>query len=396
MSKWQTNRGILDVRVNEGNNALSAQAGFKMAYEAMEHYRTLGWVERVALYYGIGGTGTDFHDEANPFTSNAWFVYRMPPTRNRRYSMYICHQYSESGTFGNGGGAPGRIAGTQGNATANSGQHGVQCAIALDSTGADANPWQGTSNFDGADTKGSPVWDAPVGGYLSMFPRSNNAGGSHATDRENFCTIMDQGGGVTDYRYDFVSNGDFYHVFFDFDDNNIQDFVYLGPYQLRADLETATSLPFIGYHTNLALGGTGGQTVDIRGDLAGTEFQQGAVIYDYTVGPKAVALLSWGNTGSYSSSFGDRGLGTMSGIPMFPVVLSSEETGAVGITGHTFSELWGYADDAVVFRNASIPGNPPYTQRVYDANSGSVWVYAVPWAGNSGPKATNTRTGRTI
>lgn len=49
-------------------------------------------------------------------------------------------------------------------------------------------PWNGSTSSSGIDTKGTPVWSATAGGgsgTLYVWPRSNNPGGAHNTNKEN-------------------------------------------------------------------------------------------------------------------------------------------------------------------------------------------------------------------
>jgi hypothetical protein len=49
-------------------------------------------------------------------------------------------------------------------------------------------PWNGSTSSSGIDTKGSTVWSATAGGgsgTLYVWPRSNNPGGAHDTNKQN-------------------------------------------------------------------------------------------------------------------------------------------------------------------------------------------------------------------
>jgi len=400
MPRWNLTHGVVDVVVNETTNDQSAQAAFKKAYDAFERWVTFGYCEQVALYYGISGTGTDFYDGVNPFTDNAWFVYRFPPTRNRKYSFYAHMQYSESGNFGGGGGSPALITGGTGDATANSGQLGIQIAVGITSAFADGNPWNGTSNFDGADTKGASVWAAPGGGTVHVWPRSNNTGGTHVTNKENFFEIVDQGGATVIYRYDFVSDGDNLHIMLDFGDASALEYFYFGPYRLRQDLGGPTQVPYIGIHTNDAVGESTGTTVPVYGDLTGAAFDEGGVLWDPSVGVKQVSLLSFGEGSSVTNDLGtsyDSSVGASQGIPVYPIVISSEETGSIGIVGQSYTERFGITDQATLAANDVHPSVSPYTLRQYEKGAGAYpWECVVLWAGDQAPRSTSTRAGRNV
>lgn len=67
---------------------------------------------------------------------------------------------------------------------------GIGIAIAFREDGL--SPWNGSTNDDGSDTSGTPTWtDGGVSTVHVVMPRSNNSGGSHATNRENLADIGD-------------------------------------------------------------------------------------------------------------------------------------------------------------------------------------------------------------
>ncbi len=135
-----------------------------------------------------------FWDEATPFTTNNWFVFRMNTvvenpfyTGTRTFPWYVLVQYSALGSvFGASPGNPGLVDNNQ-DSSSSPATIGVQFAIGV---GGDQNPWNGSGAL-GSGVKGTPVWSPPSGGSaLLVFPRSNNPDGAHVTNKENCTTLV--------------------------------------------------------------------------------------------------------------------------------------------------------------------------------------------------------------
>lgn len=389
MNIFQQPRGIKDVLLSNATGAdtyqKKGQGSFKKFYDFCERMVSLNIAERVSLYYGNGGTGVDFWDGPNPFRRNAFFVYQWKPTKSRRYSFYVHAQYSDDATFGTDPGTLALIRGSNGSASQSA--LGVQIALAVDVDGNDVSPWNGTTNFDGSDTKGTPVWEAPAGGSVHVWPRSNNTGGSHATNRENMIEIFNQPN-TTDHRLDFSSNGEALSIIYNFDNTaNIYDIFLASPYRPRLDIvEAENSRPFFVYHAF-------DRRLDGVGDLAGTSFNNGGVLWDHTDQVRSVDMLVYNSAVLYgSSNFGDQ-----QGEIVAPYRVFTQEAG-IGLVGLTYSSLWGYLlDDNFGGSTEVAPATPPYFNRSYDNGGIEPYTSCVMWAGGSNiPKSSNTRDGEII
>lgn len=171
--------------------------------------RSGSYVEPVALYTGSTGTGTNFHDETNPFGENAFFVFRfvtgsVGSTQSKRLAnLYVMFQWADAANFG-ATGNPALLLGA-------SAADGVGMAAAFRLDGG--NPWAGTSNFNGSDVKGGQVW---VSGSSTVcaFPRSNASGGTHAANKHNTVRLADAGTG-TSHRWHMVADRDNFILLFD-------------------------------------------------------------------------------------------------------------------------------------------------------------------------------------
>jgi hypothetical protein len=162
---------LLDCKgTTSGANATQEQ--FVMLFTFMEAMVTAGHCTRIALQWGNGGTGTDFWDGANPFGENAFAVYTWGAGAGTARDVLI--QWAAADDFGIAPGNPGTLNGV-------AAADGVGIAMATREDGA--SPWAGTTNNDGNDIKGTPVW-TPAGSAVHVIEQTNSVG-SHATNKEN-------------------------------------------------------------------------------------------------------------------------------------------------------------------------------------------------------------------
>lgn len=87
----------------------------------------------------------------------------------------------------------------------------MSMAIAFREDGG--NPWNGGTDNDGLDEVGSPVWTAGAS-TVHVFPRSNNPGGSHNTNKNNVYCLS---GGVSPWYYYMDIAYGYFHAFADDD-----------------------------------------------------------------------------------------------------------------------------------------------------------------------------------
>lgn len=178
-------KGSIEHRFTNGGNGQSEFFG--MMYNFLNGMALSGsnGVTKIAFNKGLNGNvGMGLWDSAVPFTDNAFAVFRFG---NAIIPFYIMIQvvWQGTNTFGAAPGNPGLIYGNSypwditNNATQGGGV-GIQYAQRLDG----GNPWAGTQNNDGNDTKGTPVW-SPGGSVLAVWPRNNSVGGNYVTNKEN-------------------------------------------------------------------------------------------------------------------------------------------------------------------------------------------------------------------
>lgn len=381
-------RGIINITtasldVSDGGEA--GQVMFKRCYDAFEHWRSQTWCNRVSLQYGSGGSGTDYFDGVAPFGDNAFFVYQFPPSDLRKFSFYVLVQYAGGAVVGSAPGNPGLLSGGSGDT---GGNILVQFALAATSSGADASPWNGTTNFDGSDTKGTPVWEAPVSGHVHVWPRSNNTGGSHATNRENGYRLLSRDEKDVTHRAHFVSDGDFISLVCDELDNNDNPLhIMFGPYKYRNDILNAC--PFV----SMLLYRNANSSPLGYGTLAGNTLDEGGVLLSWDD-----QVLAWEERPSASGAPAQTSLvqniGTEVGEDCWPVDIFVTEGSRLGLVGRTYSRFCGYLRGNNGYRNQSVPATPPYMAYVHQRTTIYVGIQrALFFCGNEEHFDSSTRDG---
>jgi len=230
-----------------------------------------GEVSRIA--YNIGhvnsgalGNGLGFWGEANQCGGNAWSVWRFNSGSNRTFDFYILFQH-----------AGGQFTATLGNTSASygfipvadstypntyRGMLAYQIAASVDpTTGISSNPWNGTTNNNGTDAKGTPTWvTGSVGHDLFVVPANNN----ERPNKDSLAAIYYRGNIATAYRYvmnihswnDTDLDGMFFSFFREDQFSNNQysagglDYLehacYIGTYKRRDSLTGSVKAPIVG------------------------------------------------------------------------------------------------------------------------------------------------------
>lgn len=223
---------------------------------------TNGLCTIIASNYGTSGTGEDFHDGANPADDNAFICAAWDAGSGETFYVYVQWADAEllSGTLMLG-------------STSNDGV-GISMAVRDDGT----NPWNGTSNDDGSDTKGTPLW-TDGGSTVRVFPRSNATGGSHSTNKNNMVPIGNIASTNSIGRFSFVATED--GIFFvgdDTDDANFNTTVYVGRYTPRSGLESLITLPYVMISSNLDQGAFGLGAGFPHGGTDGNDARNGGIL----------------------------------------------------------------------------------------------------------------------
>jgi len=220
----------------------NGQGIFTLIYKFMKYLETLGITTEVARQGGRtgGAANINFWDEANPFLTNAFFVFKFNANGSRTWPWYLhfqvsMHNGSSANYFGVTPGAPGLINAVQVTGSAYS-YGGHQAAIGI---GGDADPWNGTGAL-GVSTKGGrlsgsagagPVWTIPSGGTdVLVFPRSNYTGGTHAALKQNYTQGWFATTGNSPSRVHLLADDDNFLMLYDWGDNGAYYAYYYGLY----------------------------------------------------------------------------------------------------------------------------------------------------------------------
>lgn len=241
---------------------------------------------------GGSGTGVGYFDSVNSFGYNAFFVARANATTTRPYDVYHLFQWTGSSNQSAPilGTTPGNPAIANG-VLASAGLGGNNtfichaCAIGVGGSGGsvlspnNGNPWKGTTNANGADTKGSIVWGAPTGGTgVIIFPRSNSGVGAFRQLTQNLSIIITfntVNNTNAPSRMNIVADDDSFCIMCDLLDTGAYSMSFSGIYVPRLNLTNSYPYCCISTYTALPWGVTAGGTY---GDVAGTSAAQGGIV----------------------------------------------------------------------------------------------------------------------
>ena len=208
-----TKRGTIDALMAEGDEFANAEAAFQNIYDLLTGHPN---TTLISLSWGAGGTAATFGN----WGTNAFFVFRFDTNAGRDHAWYLfvkCNITSSQA-----------IAGVQVNGQTPSSGNGQIFASAAVGIGGDENPWQGTTDADGADTHPTQFWDAPSAGTAAqVVPASNSTSGTDGTNRENGLLVFDQST-YGDMRYHVVADDDAIIFGYDDGDNGSYSFYVLG------------------------------------------------------------------------------------------------------------------------------------------------------------------------
>jgi hypothetical protein len=385
---------IGDPSISNGGPELN-QAVFKIVFDFMQQMVSAGYATRIALEYGASytpagrntwGTGTDFYDGATPFGEGAFAVYRMNGlssgnTESARngvdlpdFDYYILIQWYTYNSWNTAPGAPSTLKGS----TASNGV-GVQMAVREDG----ASPWNGTTNNDGTDTKGTPVW-TDGGSTAHVFPMSNNSGGSYSTNREN-CMRVNEDFYNNYSRVSVIGSADSVIFVTSEEDTNEYRFSYVGVYEPRAGL--SPSLPLVAIMRDAAGGWSDGSN-DVYGSIAGNDQKEGGVLGNSL--SDGVTQLSVGFDVA-GVDFQPNNFFDPPEFDVFPLRVTQRGTGKVGYVGDLDTALVLTSYGNKVNNRLSSDGTRALVSGITIAGN----IFSVSWGGIgfSPPASLNQRAG---
>jgi len=245
--------GIVDSYHNLGNYPNRQNRNtFVVLYNFMQRNVAVGNATLHASNYGSGGTGFGYYGDANEAGENAWAVFKFLASASsvRTTDFYVLIQWADTSAFGASPGDPGSF--ENGIST-----DGVGIMMAYREDGGD--PWNGTTNANGADTKGTPVW---AGAGLHVLSKYNETG-ARSTNKEDLTYLWDVASNTTAMLH-IVGDADaMFFVYYGADITILDRVIYLGAYTPRDGLVIPNPYVMTGNFQSLL------QTTVTSGDSSG-------------------------------------------------------------------------------------------------------------------------------
>ena len=365
---------LLDCR--HGDGALASAALHQEYYvnwvRFLRHCESNGLCSIVANNYGLSGTGEEYHDEGSPAGENAW-TYAEFDAGVKRFGILV--QYAVTSLFGASPGNPGLINGA-------SNADGVAIAGALRADGG--SPWNGSTNANGADTKGATVWTA---GGSTLYPliRSNEAGGTHATNKENMIRCGQDLSLFARSHFVATENGIFH--LFSSSDNGTYSGSYIGRYDVRSGADLVTE-PYALITTGTTTGFWALGSGTVYGDTAGTNGRNGGLIGRTSDGCRNFSV-NVGPSGQEDTTYQPNNLVTGTEYDAARIMLFQNET----VTGFA-----GTLPESVVFEVYNTPNheiNAAGTLAYMAESTQAARKFGISWDTGAAPGNNSTREGRT-
>lgn len=344
---------------------------FVNLYTFMQRHVTVGNATLHASNYGNGASGFDYHDGANPAGENAWAVFKFLASASsiRTTDFYVLIQWATNSSFGASPGNPGSIE----NATGD----GVGIIMAYREDNGD--PWNGTTNANGADTKGTPVW---TGTGLHVLTKYNETG-ARSTNKEDLVQLWDLGA-ASSTRVHMCGDAD--GMWFAYDgafgstaDDDIESLTYLGVYTPRSDLTVPNPYIIAGNMLNVLNGSFLDATPDDNGHM-GIDQSRGAVGFR-VIRLGFISSIEQPEDLSNGLEFVD--------LPLYIVRKQSEDAVEYGLLGHFPTDIVRLA-----YGPANGSANAAFT-RAFLGNSATAFdhKFSLAWGGGAAPNLVNDRDG---
>ena len=357
--------GVVDCYHTPGSPANGNQEVFVNLYKFMQRNVAVGNATLHASNYGSGGTGFDYHDDANPAGENAWAVFKFLASASslRTTDFYVLIQWADTDAFGASPGNPGSIS--------NAITDGVGFMMAYREDNGD--PWNGTTNANGADTKGTPVW---TGTGLHVLSEMNETG-ARSTNKEDVTYIYDNGTN-TNARIHMCGDAD--GMWFAYVSSTLLSRMhYLGVYTPRADLAIANPYIITSSFRDYLLSSSSYTLSNTSGAMSLTESRNAV----------RVRLRSRDYIWSFSHP---EDLGSGPEYIEFPIELvrqsiyDPEEFGLLGTLNTDIIRL--------TYGPANNSANAAFTRAfIGDTNSTNDHKFSLAWGGGSAPETAITRAG---
>lgn len=274
----------------------------------------------------------------------------------------------------------------------NSNNRGIimQAAVCFSGT-TSFNPWNGTIS-QGNSTAGTPRW---VSGALDrtmyVLPRSNDIGGTHATNRNNSISIISRSTSTTQ-RFHMLFDGDAFAFFHATSTNPVTYYpMYVGPYELRNSLTSSgiCSSPY-GFAMHSAYNVDAFMLTTTFGDTAGSTVNpQGGIAVP-------IGVLVSGSKGGIPNITQTFGASTYqpnyftNKYDEFPVMIGVNESPNFGLLGQ-----FNYGLYRTVLGPNSEDVVSDLSRAIIGSGGGTIGnrMISIPWTGSLAPGTTFSRSG---
>lgn len=308
------------------------------------------------------GTANNYWDTGNSSGNNAWSVFKFVSSS---LPWYMLVQWVGADSIA--------VPGSPGNISGQSGQQGIGFAFAvrLDS----GNPWGGTSNNSGADTKGTQVWNSGSS-QLFVWPRNNSFGGTYVAQKQQMMGPFGTHAASTFYHV--IADNDNFAFVFDDSGNSSHTMVYFGKYSARSG--TTPNVPYVALYNDVetydpfiqlaAYGTVGGKD----GGVASNDSNSGTLRVTFS-----------GVNEFWTTSFQpNNNFGAAPVYDEFPVHLGSDEGTSAGYLG-----TLDYGFIRYIYNCASNDISSDFSRAIFGNASTASCKVSLPWTGLSSPPGSN-------
>jgi len=338
-------------------------------------------------------TARTYPDGNLPFGRGAHAIWRINTSSTRNWEWYLYAQVvSGSAAIANETFNQPIVGNASTNFNNDSTARGIAFQAAVCFSGSTSfNPWNGTIS-QGNSTAATPRWvPGALDRTMYVLPRSNDLGGTHATNRNNslFLYYNDVTSGRKT-RYNFIFDGDALLTMLSWDNQNYA-VTYVGPFELRNSL-TGSGICTGSYGFIASVGYGGSNTLAINsvfGDTAGSTINNNGgiavpigVLVSGSKGAIANVTQTF-NSVTYQPNY------FTSKYDEFPVMVGVSETPNFGLLGQFNYGLlrltYGtQCEDSVSDLSRAIIGG---TATIANAK------ISIPWTGSLAPASSYSRSG---
>ena len=373
--------GVIDMRTwpangsNVQNERYVALVDFLLSPQAA----SLG-INQIASYYGVGGTGHGYWDQSPHVGEGAFTVWEFSAAST---PFYMLLSYNSTGNTQQGNSTPCSM-------DNQTGYIGLYASFAMRVDGT--NPWNGSININGLDTKGTPVWTAG-GSTLLAWPRANSVGGSRVTNVED-CVGFTYPGNAWG-RHHFMCDEN--HVLFACSEfgsgaDTGYAFMYFGKYNPRNGTSPACPYVMLRSNTSYDGGAMHGENPPFPPNISYPELSSYGVV-DYNGGIAHPTDPTQGVRTVRTDYISELGVNQFTPTPQTGKI--TEMPFYVGMAeGVGYSGYVGYIDwvkYAWGMNNQSMTSDK--LRAFLGASALQTWKLSVPWDGTTNCGSSNSRAG---